>query len=295
MEGARLRTVVAATSLFELTGDALLHADFWATANGARLVVAHVLQPGVREAGLPVRVSRAAPREVVRTQVAMLVARRAMKLTGRSRTELDVVILEGEPVDALARLARDLAADLIVVGRSTGGAVRHRLFPGLGSQLIELGPCPVLIAGPGRPGGTMIACTDFTATAEVALRWAQAQAPRTAQRLAVLHVIEASRFVARLWQPLGGTRLAGATASAVIRDASRQRLEELAITLAAEEACLLEGRARAVIPGAVLALEADLVVLGRPRRPGRRGGLVHAVLGAGRCSMLVTCGCEEPS
>lgn len=53
----------------------------------------------------------------------------------------------GEPVDEIARIAREWAADLIVVGHRRAGSWTERWWRGsLSRSLVEVAPCSVLIA-----------------------------------------------------------------------------------------------------------------------------------------------------
>jgi nucleotide-binding universal stress UspA family protein len=67
-------------------------------------------------------------------------------LSGESfRGLIDVQVATGAPHDELARVARDVDADLIVIGRSGrgGGDSLSRL-----SETLRQAPCPVLIVHP---------------------------------------------------------------------------------------------------------------------------------------------------
>jgi nucleotide-binding universal stress UspA family protein len=58
---------------------------------------------------------------------------------------IDVQVATGAPDDELARVARDIDADLIVIGRSgtRGAELLSRL-----SETLRQAPCPVLIVHP---------------------------------------------------------------------------------------------------------------------------------------------------
>jgi nucleotide-binding universal stress UspA family protein len=53
----------------------------------------------------------------------------------------------GEPVDEIARVAREWSADLIVVGHRRAGSWAERWWRGsLSKSLVEIAPCSVLVA-----------------------------------------------------------------------------------------------------------------------------------------------------
>jgi nucleotide-binding universal stress UspA family protein len=54
----------------------------------------------------------------------------------------------GEPADALARIAAEEAATLIVVGSRRQGRLRPGIRSGLAGELVASAPCPVVIVPP---------------------------------------------------------------------------------------------------------------------------------------------------
>ncbi len=57
----------------------------------------------------------------------------------------------GEPVDEISRVARDVEADIIIVGHEQKGSRFKRWWRGsVGKKLIDTAPCSVLIALPGN-------------------------------------------------------------------------------------------------------------------------------------------------
>jgi nucleotide-binding universal stress UspA family protein len=60
----------------------------------------------------------------------------------------DVRVIPGRPAQAIAEVAADEGADLIVVGSRTGGLGRRLLRSGLARQLEAATPVPVLVAPP---------------------------------------------------------------------------------------------------------------------------------------------------
>ena len=56
----------------------------------------------------------------------------------------DVEIATGHPADAIVRVARDRAADLIVMGTHGRTGLQHALLGSVAEKVVRLAPCPVL-------------------------------------------------------------------------------------------------------------------------------------------------------
>jgi nucleotide-binding universal stress UspA family protein len=61
---------------------------------------------------------------------------------------LGIHVRQGDPACELAELARDVRADLIVVGARRHGHLRELLHGFFGARLRRISPCPVLVAEP---------------------------------------------------------------------------------------------------------------------------------------------------
>jgi len=70
------------------------------------------------------------------------VARETIAAVGPAVTP-EIVVLEGDPVECLARVSHDL--DVLVVGSRRFGPLRRALLGGVSSPLIERAACPVVI------------------------------------------------------------------------------------------------------------------------------------------------------
>lgn len=55
------------------------------------------------------------------------------------------VITAAAPAQAIATLAHDLRADLVVVGTRGRGGISHLLIGSVAEQLIRIVPCPILV------------------------------------------------------------------------------------------------------------------------------------------------------
>jgi nucleotide-binding universal stress UspA family protein len=106
-----------------------------------RLIVAHVA-PGYAVDGGSESVTTAQGR------------RGGIRLLERLVTENDVGLAEqrveiGEPAAELARIAREEAATVIILGSRKRGWPRAALQTAIAGELAETAPCPVLVVPPG--------------------------------------------------------------------------------------------------------------------------------------------------
>jgi nucleotide-binding universal stress UspA family protein len=79
-------------------------------------------------------------------------ARRFHTVVNRSRTmaqecqvKLETHVVAGHPVRDIVDLARDLKADLLVVGASGHSALYDRMVGSRADRIVHLAPCPVLV------------------------------------------------------------------------------------------------------------------------------------------------------
>ncbi len=71
--------------------------------------------------------------------------RRAKKLIDRARLQCTVHILVGPVAESLAREAKKLKCDLIVMGTHGLGAMSGMLLGSVAAKTVHLAPCPVLL------------------------------------------------------------------------------------------------------------------------------------------------------
>jgi nucleotide-binding universal stress UspA family protein len=75
---------------------------------------------------------------------------RARALTSQSNVKLHSHILVGHPVRAIVRLARELNADLLVIGAKGHSALYERVVGSRASQIMQVARCPVLVVKDNR-------------------------------------------------------------------------------------------------------------------------------------------------
>ena len=76
----------------------------------------------------------------------------ALGLNARARTiadqnylEIKTHVLVGHPVRIVVELAREIAADLLVIGATGHSGLYERLIGSRADRIIQLAPCPVLV------------------------------------------------------------------------------------------------------------------------------------------------------
>lgn len=269
-----------------------IEAAAWAArlAPEAELVLAHVVQvpypPYLLRGGMPPR------EEVLRTALAGA-ERRLEETAGGLVAPAKTLVREGRPPSVLAALARELAANVVVVGAHG----RWGLWTNLGSTADELlaeSPAPVLLAQgfDATPPRHLLVPMDDSPDARQALAWAAFLARRFDSRLTALHVLSGSL--------LGHMRLVSSGPEAAkleqrARAAAESWLEEelRATGLPADRtgAVVATGVAGVEILAAAARLGCDLVVLGCRGAGGSRtfglGSVASAVVRKGTGPVLV--------
>ena len=117
---------------------------------GTRILALHV----VPSWGLPG--TSTALHELLRRAVErdLEAARQALAGPGR---EVDSVVVLGRPASTIIDNARDLAADLVVVGSRGRGAVVSAVLGSVAAEVVDYAPCPVLVARSDKLTGVVLA------------------------------------------------------------------------------------------------------------------------------------------
>ncbi len=197
-----LKTIVVATDLESQSEAALEYARKLATAYGARIVLAHSIDPidYATVNAVPGRVLRTLPEE----------ARRALDKLACHLLEEAIPthseIRQGAVAQMLMDVARQYEAGLIVLGTRGMDGVGPLLVGSIAEQLGRLAPCPVLAvsadwnAGPYRPvpGGPVLLAMERNEASAAAAATAYSLAETFDRPLIVLHArtaAEASAFL----------------------------------------------------------------------------------------------------
>jgi nucleotide-binding universal stress UspA family protein len=135
---ASLRTILHPTDFSERSRQAFELAGQMARAAGARLIVLHVTRPADRvrdETPFPPDPDLLA--QAARAELVRLAAPAALdRAEGRLR--------EGDPVTEILRAAREIPADLIVMGTRRRTGLGRLLLGSVAEQVVRRAPCPVL-------------------------------------------------------------------------------------------------------------------------------------------------------
>ncbi len=70
---------------------------------------------------------------------------RARTIADQNYLEIKTHVLVGHPVRIVVELAREIAADLLVIGATGHSGLYERLIGSRADRIIQLAPCPVLV------------------------------------------------------------------------------------------------------------------------------------------------------
>jgi nucleotide-binding universal stress UspA family protein len=265
-------------------------------AAGAELVLVHVIEPLPRSAFLVVDT----PADLVETE-ARAEAENQLKEVARALgrgTRMEVRV--GRASTAIAQLASDCGADLIVVGAHGAGA-RESLWLGTTADtLVRSADVPVLVGARSSGAGhtRVIASVDSTPMTTPVLDWAGHAMRTLGGRLTILHAIEPGAY--SHMASLAAAHAHG-DAEAERREIEEARRQEAAFWLAESAKAPVDhertdlvidvGPAAEAILRHAEAENAALIVVGRhvgiTGFPSRLGRTVRHVLHEARCSVLV--------
>lgn len=186
-----LKTIVIATDLGERTGAALEYARKLASAYGARIVLAHGIDPMAFAAvnAVPGRVRRQMPEEA--RAVLDQMAAELVSAGIHSHSE----VRQGEVTQMLLDVARQYRADLIVIGTEGRRGAGPVAVGSVAEQLVRRAPCAVMAvaadwnAGPFRPtpGGPVLLAMERNEATKAAVAAAVSLAETFGRTLLVLH------------------------------------------------------------------------------------------------------------
>ena len=136
-----LQTILAPTDFSELAARAIAYAFELASARGGKVHIMHAYNVPTYPDGLAIGVDIVTPIEQA--------AQRALALQAdkyASRPELGGVILEmGDARESIVRHAKQLSADLIVMGTHGRTGFSHMLLGSVAERVVRTAPCPVLV------------------------------------------------------------------------------------------------------------------------------------------------------
>ena len=197
-----LKTIVLATDLEGQSEAALEYARKLATSYGARIVLAHGLDP------MEYAIVEAVPGQVMK---GLTVQARAVldQLAGdllREGIHSHSEVRQGAVAQMLVDVARQYQAGLIVIGTKGQEGAGPVVVGAIAEQLVRLAPCPVLAvaadwnAGPHRPtpGGPVLLALERNEACQAAMATACSLAETFERPLIVLHARTAAEVSAIL-------------------------------------------------------------------------------------------------
>jgi nucleotide-binding universal stress UspA family protein len=288
--------VLVATDFSGPSDEALRQAHERATADGAQLVVCHVV-PSLLPVSMlfPQRaVEHGNAQLSLQQRAAELLVERTHAITGRSPSEYGAVVLEGSPYGAIVEHAEQVGAELIVVGDHGTTGVGRLVLGSVAERVLRFAHCPVLVARAGRRTKRILVATDLSDPSLPALSTASAEARRTGWPVTALHCVE---FAAPVLGPEYGVVYTPALAPTIaeeMRAAASSRLTDAVREIGIEADVRVAdapAAAATTIASVALELDADLVVIGTRGRTGLRrvalGSVAEAVVRNTKSSVLV--------
>lgn len=198
-----IRRVLCATDFSSSAVVALDWASALALSEKAELHVVHAWQlpdPGALFAPLGGRIGMPELAAEVAREVDLALAKVCEGHPVASR-----VVARGLPDGAIVALARELGADLIVVGTHGRSGLAHVLLGSIAERVIRLSPVPVVTvpavwgarARATRPVQRILCPTDLSATSESAVAEVMAMATRMGARVELAHVLDLPPYALR--------------------------------------------------------------------------------------------------
>jgi nucleotide-binding universal stress UspA family protein len=82
------------------------------------------------------------------SQLRVYLEEKVAVLGGLEDQAIGIHVRVGRPARELAQLARDVSADLLVVGAHRGSYLKQLVLGSVAQRLLQAAPCPVFVAGP---------------------------------------------------------------------------------------------------------------------------------------------------
>jgi nucleotide-binding universal stress UspA family protein len=270
--------VVVGTDLSSSATEAIRQAGAWAARSGAPLVVVHV-----------------APDELFRAleipTVTEALRARVDTLVQPFGASFEIAIESGSPHAALVRFSDQREAALTVVGASGAGAAERLLFGSTAQQVVRHAHCPVLVAR-ASPTGPVVAATDFSEDATLAVAAAAGEAKR---RGVSLHLVHSLYDPASTLSLLGPLLVSPPAPPEIDREDLRRTAEQILQTeleatgMSGTCAVLAGAPSRTVVEEAVRVGASLVVVATRGRTAFARmalGSVAEAIVRDAPCSVL---------
>jgi universal stress protein E len=284
-----LRTVLCASDLSEAANEAIDQAAAVALADGARLVVLHVV-PVV----LPTAVGEVPPLvdpEVLYVSHEEALARQVAERPAAAASTREVIRASGSVVDEILQRAESLSAGLLVVASHRRSAVQRVLLGSTALDLVRQAGRPVLVARQPLDRGKVVAATDLSLASLPALRAAAEEARSRRARLIAIHALDLPPATVSLGNAVVPAPADDPRSREAQRRAAEQRLAGFLEQAQLEaEPLVAEGAAAASVAALAEQAGVELVVVGTSSR--RRlerallGSVAEAIVRKAPCSVL---------
>ena len=187
-------------------------------------------------------------------------------------------VLHGRPASRIVLEAEQSGADLVVVGAQGYGPVERFLLGSVSSEVVDRGPCPVLVVRTPRIGRILVA-TDGSGDGDLAAAFLRTFPVFGDPAVKVLSVVDPGM---PWWAGMStADAMAAGDVYATVSDAARKHAREVATATAHRlgiphvlaESRPIEGEVGSTIVAAANDWQADMVVVGM-----RGHGIVHRAL-----------------
>ena len=220
----------------------------------------------------------------------------ARERLARPGLSVNAVVLTGRPATAIVDRARDMQADVVVVGSRGHGTIESMLLGSVSAEVVDRAPAPVLVAR-GRRIERIVLGWDGSSCATRAADLLSSWPIFARSRVRVVSVADVEIPWWTGFPEAGSPEMMPMYVEAA--DASRKQHDELARDMAAQlesaglaaEADRRDGDAATEILAAASASKADLILMGTHGRTGLKrlvlGSVARNVLEHATCSALV--------
>jgi nucleotide-binding universal stress UspA family protein len=249
----------------------------------ARLEVLHVVPDGI-----PGKLRKQALGEALAGLEKLVAARQeALAARGLSASQVGLEVIEGAVAAKVARHARAVDADVVVIGRHGRRPVADLFLGSTAQKIVRRGETPVLLVQlpPEVPYGSVVAGLDLEAPSLAVLKASQLVSPGARVRAVTASVATFEDYVS-----IPG-ELALELRDQLLEDARVALTALLAKAGVQAEGAVKPGDPRLVLLEEARAAEASLIVVGSHGRKGIKrlflGSVAEWVLGHATCDVLV--------
>lgn len=294
MRHANARTILAATDFSAPARHAADRAARIAHECRAALVLMHVMPSTQLEELRGWLGQDHATERALETQAREQLDRLAAEIHAQRHVETGTSVLSGAAPDAIARVAAQVDASLVVVGAKGAGFLRRLLLGSTSERLLRRTLLPVLVVRQAahEPYRRVLVAVDFSEWSLQAVAEARRVAPHA--QVVLMHAFEVP-FESKL-------QFAGVDAATIDRYRERTRAEALqrvhdvaaaaGLRTGAWQPCVVEGHAARCVLEQEVETDCDLVVLGKHGQSVTEelllGSVTRQVLAEGTVDVLVS-------